>query len=47
VPGWEPSWAPSRRSGRTGGDLRLANLNDTVLNISEILGMNRLYRIFL
>ena len=29
-----------------GGDLRLANLNETVLNIFEILGFNHLYRIF-
>ncbi|HLA76823.1 MAG TPA: STAS domain-containing protein [Vicinamibacteria bacterium] len=29
-----------------GGDLRLAGLNATVLNIFEILGMHRLYRIF-
>ena len=29
-----------------GGDLRLANLNETVLNIFEILGFHHLYRIF-
>jgi anti-sigma B factor antagonist len=29
-----------------GGDLRLANLNETVLNIFEILGFNHLYQIF-
>ena len=29
-----------------GGDLRLANLNETVLNIFEILGFNHLYRIY-
>jgi len=29
-----------------GGDLRLAHLNETVLNIFEILGFNHLYRIF-
>lgn len=29
-----------------GGDLRLASLNETVLNIFEILGFNHLYRIF-
>lgn len=29
-----------------GGDLRLTNLNETVLNIFEILGFNHLYRIF-
>ena len=29
-----------------GGDLRLANMNETVLNIFEILGFNRLYRIY-
>lgn len=29
-----------------GGDLRLAGLNETVLNIFEILGFNHLYRIF-
>jgi anti-sigma B factor antagonist len=29
-----------------GGDLRLANLNETVRNIFEILGFNHLYRIF-
>ncbi|HWX24468.1 MAG TPA: STAS domain-containing protein [Vicinamibacteria bacterium] len=29
-----------------GGDLRLANLNETVQNIFEILGFNHLYRIF-
>jgi anti-sigma B factor antagonist len=29
-----------------GGDLRLAELNDTVRNIFEILGFNHLYRIF-
>jgi len=31
---------------RNGGDLRLTNLNETVLNIFEILGFNHLYRIF-
>jgi anti-sigma B factor antagonist len=30
----------------SGGDLRLASLNDTVLNIFEILGFNHLYRIY-
>ena len=29
-----------------GGDLRLAHLNETVLNIFEILGFNHLYRIY-
>jgi anti-sigma B factor antagonist len=29
-----------------GGDLRLASLNETVLNIFEILGFHHLYRIF-
>jgi anti-sigma B factor antagonist len=29
-----------------GGDLRLANLNETVRNIFEILGFHHLYRIF-
>jgi anti-sigma B factor antagonist len=29
-----------------GGDLRLSELNETVLNIFEILGFNHLYRIF-
>jgi anti-sigma B factor antagonist len=29
-----------------GGDLRRASLNDTVLNIFEILGFNHLYRIY-
>ena len=29
-----------------GGDLRLASLNETVLNIFEILGFNHLYRIY-
>jgi anti-sigma B factor antagonist len=29
-----------------GGDLRLTNLNETVLNIFEILGFHHLYRIF-
>jgi anti-sigma B factor antagonist len=29
-----------------GGDLRLTELNETVRNIMEILGFNRLYRIF-
>jgi anti-sigma B factor antagonist len=29
-----------------GGDLRLTALNETVLNIFEILGFNHLYRIF-
>ena len=29
-----------------GGDLRLANLNETVRNIFEILGFNHLYQIF-
>lgn len=29
-----------------GGDLRLTNLNETVLNIFEILGFNHLYKIF-
>ena len=31
---------------RHGGDLRLASLNETVLNIFEILGFHHLYRIF-
>jgi anti-sigma B factor antagonist len=31
---------------RNGGDLRLANLNETVRNIFEILGFNHLYKIF-
>jgi anti-sigma B factor antagonist len=31
---------------RQGGDLRLASLNETVLNIFEILGFHHLYRIF-
>src|SRR4029450_1713946 len=31
---------------RNGGDLRLTNLNETVLNIFEILGFHHLYRIF-
>jgi anti-sigma B factor antagonist len=30
----------------SGGDLRLASLNDTVQNIFEILGFNHLYRIY-
>jgi len=30
----------------SGGDLRLASLNETVLNIFEILGFNLLYRIY-
>lgn len=30
----------------SGGDLRLASLNDTVRNIFEILGFNHLYRIY-
>ena len=29
-----------------GGDLRLASLNETVLNIFEILGFHHLYKIF-
>jgi anti-anti-sigma regulatory factor len=29
-----------------GGDLRLTELNETVRNIMEILGFDRLYRIF-
>ncbi|MGE5125485.1 MAG: STAS domain-containing protein [Betaproteobacteria bacterium] len=29
-----------------GGDIRIADLNETVLNIFEILGFNHLYRIF-
>jgi anti-sigma B factor antagonist len=29
-----------------GGDIRLADLNDTVRNILEMLGFNHLYRIF-
>ena len=29
-----------------GGDLRLTNLNETVLNIFEILGFNHLYRTY-
>jgi anti-sigma B factor antagonist len=29
-----------------GGDLRLTDLNETVLNIFEILGFNHLYRIY-
>jgi len=29
-----------------GGDLRLADLNETVLNIFEILGFSHLYRVF-
>jgi len=29
-----------------GGDIRLAELNETVRNIFEILGFNHLYRIF-
>jgi anti-sigma B factor antagonist len=29
-----------------GGDIRLTELNETVLNIFEILGFNHLYRIF-
>ena len=29
-----------------GGDIRLAELNDTVRNIFEMLGLNHLYRIF-
>jgi anti-sigma B factor antagonist len=31
---------------QNGGDLRLTNLNETVLNIFEILGFHHLYRIF-
>lgn len=31
---------------RHGGDLRLASLNETVLNIFEILGFHHLYKIF-
>lgn len=31
---------------RHGGDLRLASLNETVLNIFEILGFHHLYRIY-
>ena len=31
---------------RSGGDLRLACLNETVLNIFEILGFDHLYRLF-
>ena len=31
---------------RHGGDLRLAGVNETVLNIFEILGFHHLYRIF-
>jgi anti-sigma B factor antagonist len=31
---------------RQGGDLRLASLNETVLNIFEILGFHHLYKIF-
>lgn len=31
---------------RNGGDLRLSSLNETVLNIFEILGFHHLYRIF-
>jgi anti-sigma B factor antagonist len=30
----------------SGGDLRLASLNDTVRNIFEILGFNHLYQIY-
>ena len=29
-----------------GGDIRIADLNETVRNIFEILGFNHLYRIF-
>jgi anti-sigma B factor antagonist len=29
-----------------GGDIRLSELNETVLNIFEILGFNHLYRVF-
>ena len=29
-----------------GGDIRIAELNDTVRNIFEMLGLNHLYRIF-
>jgi anti-sigma B factor antagonist len=29
-----------------GGDIRLADLNETVRNIFDILGFNHLYRIF-
>ncbi|HEY8232017.1 MAG TPA: STAS domain-containing protein [Vicinamibacteria bacterium] len=29
-----------------GGDIRIAELNETVLNIFEMLGFNHLYRIF-
>jgi anti-sigma B factor antagonist len=31
---------------RHGGDLRLSSLNETVLNIFEILGFHHLYRIY-
>jgi len=31
---------------QNGGDLRLSELNETVLNIFEILGFHHLYRIF-
>jgi anti-sigma B factor antagonist len=31
---------------RNGGDLRLTDLNEAVLNIFEILGFTRLYRIY-
>jgi anti-sigma B factor antagonist len=29
-----------------GGDIRIAELNETVLNIFEMLGLHHLYRIF-
>jgi len=29
-----------------GGDIRLTDLNDTVLNILEVVGFNHLYRVF-
>jgi anti-sigma B factor antagonist len=29
-----------------GGDIRLTDLNDTVLNILEVVGFSRLYRLF-
>jgi anti-sigma B factor antagonist len=29
-----------------GGDIRLTDLNDTVLNIFEVVGFNHLYRVF-
>jgi len=31
---------------RNGGDLRLSSLNETVMNIFEILGFDHLYRLF-